>query len=271
MIGPNGAGKTTLFNVISGELRAERGTIVLSGEDVSTLAPHQRAALGISRTFQITRLFPELTVTENVLLACTALDRRRFAMFRPCRRTPNSRTVRETARSIRALDAGARAGAALSYGAQRRLDVALSLAGTAAAAAARRTDGGALDAGARRDARAARRARSGRSPCCSSSTTWTWHSHSPSASPCCIRDGCSPTDRVTRSARTSWCSRPISGWRSALAVAVKPFRPMLEFSTSTPTTATATCCRGRRSAPSAARSRRFSAATAWARRRSADR
>src|SRR5262245_54129932 len=75
VIGPNGAGKTTLFNVISGELPPSAGTISLDGKDISKLKPHQRAALGVSRTFQITRLFPELTAMENVLLACTALDR----------------------------------------------------------------------------------------------------------------------------------------------------------------------------------------------------
>src|SRR6266850_4720563 len=82
VIGPNGAGKTTLFNVISGELRATAGRILLFGADVSALAPHQRAARGIARTFQITRLFPNLTVLENVLLACQALDRRKFTMYR---------------------------------------------------------------------------------------------------------------------------------------------------------------------------------------------
>src|SRR5438093_9278445 len=82
VIGPNGAGKTTLFNVISGELRATAGRILLFGADVSALAPHQRAARGMARTFQITRLFPNLTVIDNVLLACEALDRRKFAMHR---------------------------------------------------------------------------------------------------------------------------------------------------------------------------------------------
>jgi branched-chain amino acid transport system ATP-binding protein len=74
VIGPNGAGKTTLFNVISGELPASTGTIVLNGTDITKRAPSQRAARGIARTFQITRLFSELTVTENVLLACAALS-----------------------------------------------------------------------------------------------------------------------------------------------------------------------------------------------------
>jgi branched-chain amino acid transport system ATP-binding protein len=130
VIGPNGAGKTTLFNVISGELAPSAGTIALDGKDISTLKPHQRAALGISRTFQITRLFPELTVTENVLLACTALDRKRFAMFRPL-----SAYAEFTARATRLLDQFGLLDLAdeqarhISYGARRRLDVALALAG----------------------------------------------------------------------------------------------------------------------------------------------
>src|ERR1700694_3119653 len=70
VIGRNGAGKTTLFNLISGESRVSAGAIRLCGSDVTALAPYQRAARGIARTFQITRLFANLTVLENVLLAC---------------------------------------------------------------------------------------------------------------------------------------------------------------------------------------------------------
>jgi branched-chain amino acid transport system ATP-binding protein len=131
VIGPNGAGKTTLFNVISGELPATSGAINLAGTDITTLAPHQRAARGISRTFQITRLFPDLTVMENVLLACTALDQRRFAWFRSL---SSYADLVDHATSL--LDrfglsslAGTRA-RHLSYGDQRRLEVALSLAGS---------------------------------------------------------------------------------------------------------------------------------------------
>jgi branched-chain amino acid transport system ATP-binding protein len=130
LIGPNGAGKTTLFNVISGELRATKGTIVLNGADVTRLAPHQRAARGIARTFQITKLFPNLTVLENMLVACEALDRRKFMMHRPLsscadlgERAANlldechlSPFRQELARN-------------LSYGDQRKLEVALSMAG----------------------------------------------------------------------------------------------------------------------------------------------
>ena len=82
VIGPNGAGKTTLFNLISGELAPTTGRIVLFGTDVTRRAPYQRASLGIARTFQITKLFPGLTVLENVLLASEALDRRKLSMHR---------------------------------------------------------------------------------------------------------------------------------------------------------------------------------------------
>jgi ABC-type branched-subunit amino acid transport system ATPase component len=130
VIGPNGAGKTTLFNVISGELAPTQGTISLDGHDVSALKPDRRAALGVSRTFQITRLFAELTVTENALLACAALDRRRFAMFRPL-----SSYSEFTERAAALLDRFGLSDLAheqarhISYGASRRLDVALAMAG----------------------------------------------------------------------------------------------------------------------------------------------
>jgi len=83
LIGPNGAGKTTLFNLISGALPLTTGRISLFGRDVTSAPAHRRAALGLSRTFQITNLFPDLTVLENCLLAAQAHRRTRFAMLRP--------------------------------------------------------------------------------------------------------------------------------------------------------------------------------------------
>jgi branched-chain amino acid transport system ATP-binding protein len=130
VIGPNGAGKTTLFNLISGEFRVTAGTISLFGSDVTALAPYQRAARGIARTFQITRLFTNLTVLENVLLACQALDRRKFIMYRPLSSLAD---VREKATrllddfGLRALESELVRN--LSYGDQRMLEVALSMAG----------------------------------------------------------------------------------------------------------------------------------------------
>jgi len=69
IIGPNGAGKTTLFNLISGFFPPTSGTIVFDGRDLSALPAHARVALGMARTFQITEIFPELTVFENVRIS----------------------------------------------------------------------------------------------------------------------------------------------------------------------------------------------------------
>jgi len=74
LIGPNGAGKTTLFNLVSGYLRPTRGTISLFGEDVTGLTPFRLARRGVSRTFQVMRPFPRLTVLENVMVGAFLRD-----------------------------------------------------------------------------------------------------------------------------------------------------------------------------------------------------
>ena len=75
LIGPNGAGKTTLFNLVSGYLRPTRGTISLFGEDVTGLSPFRLARRGVSRTFQVVRPFPRLTVLENVMVGAFLRER----------------------------------------------------------------------------------------------------------------------------------------------------------------------------------------------------
>jgi branched-chain amino acid transport system ATP-binding protein len=82
IIGPNGAGKTTLFNLITGILPATSGQVMLFGRDVTKWPSHRRTALGMARTFQITSLFPKLTVLDNVLLAIQGLRRSKFVMWR---------------------------------------------------------------------------------------------------------------------------------------------------------------------------------------------
>ena len=130
LIGPNGAGKTTLFNVISGELPASEGRITLFGTDVTRRPPHHRAALGIARTFQITKLFTNLTVMENMLLACEALDSRKLVVYRGVASYPDLAT-----RAAALVEQFGLAGRTheyarnLSYGDQRKLEVALSMAG----------------------------------------------------------------------------------------------------------------------------------------------
>lgn len=82
IIGPNGAGKTTLFNLINGFLLPSSGRISLFGRDVTSLHAHQRAALGIARTFQVTNLFQRLTLFENILLGVQATKAARFCFYR---------------------------------------------------------------------------------------------------------------------------------------------------------------------------------------------
>src|SRR5512139_2701431 len=74
IVGPNGAGKTTYFNLISGQLRASEGRVLLGGEDVTTMPAPLRTRKGLGRAFQLTQLFPNLTVQENVRLAVQARE-----------------------------------------------------------------------------------------------------------------------------------------------------------------------------------------------------
>jgi branched-chain amino acid transport system ATP-binding protein len=130
IIGPNGAGKTTLFNLVSGDLPPTDGRILLFGQDITRLPPHRRAGLGMSRTFQITKLFPNLTVWENVLLACQALERTKFSMLRPLRtyRHLHARGE-EVLRAVGVWEQRDETVKNLSHGVQRQLEVALALAG----------------------------------------------------------------------------------------------------------------------------------------------
>jgi len=83
VIGPNGAGKTTLFNLLSGLLRPTRGHILFQGRDVTGLPPHEVARRGIARSFQITSVFPHLTVLDNVRLALQARTSLGYAFWLP--------------------------------------------------------------------------------------------------------------------------------------------------------------------------------------------
>ncbi|MEA4813179.1 MAG: ABC transporter ATP-binding protein [Anaerolineaceae bacterium] len=83
IIGPNGAGKTTLFNLLSGMMPPTSGKILYAGKDITHLAPQKRASLGIGRSFQITNIFQNLTVLENIRLGVQALGKHSMELFRP--------------------------------------------------------------------------------------------------------------------------------------------------------------------------------------------
>jgi branched-chain amino acid transport system ATP-binding protein len=129
IIGPNGAGKTTLFNLITGELRPDRGTVTLFGRDITRTPGWHRAHLGISRTYQIITLFPRETLLRNVTLSL--LGRL------PLRWNPVARLEGQTALIGRAREALARVGlehlagrplSQTSYGERRRVEIAMALA-----------------------------------------------------------------------------------------------------------------------------------------------
>jgi branched-chain amino acid transport system ATP-binding protein len=131
LLGPNGAGKTTLFHLISGELPPTAGRILLFGRDVTRLPPHRRAALGMARTYQITNLFPQLTVLQNCLLAVQGVSPVKLHLHRALRRYS---TLFDRAHAVlAAVGLSNRAEEMvrhLSHGEQRQLEIALALAGS---------------------------------------------------------------------------------------------------------------------------------------------
>ena len=129
LIGPNGAGKTTAFNVISGLYVPDAGSVKLANREIAGLTPEAITAAGVGRSFQITNLFPGLTVEENIRLAVQARHARRFDPWSPSHRIAD--VNEQTATLIRYLGLAGieRAEAAsLSYGGQRLLDMGLALA-----------------------------------------------------------------------------------------------------------------------------------------------
>jgi ABC-type branched-subunit amino acid transport system ATPase component len=129
IIGPNGAGKTTLFNLLSGELRPSSGRVALFGQDITALRPYRRAALGLGRTFQISRVFGDLTVLENLTLALHGLSRTKLSLLRPWRRYRDS--MAEAAELAASFGLAGRLGtraSELSHGEIRELEVLLALA-----------------------------------------------------------------------------------------------------------------------------------------------
>lgn len=131
VIGPNGAGKTSLFDLLSGHLAPSRGSVHLFGRDVTDVPAHRRSQQGLSRTFQLSNLFPGLSVLDNVALAVVGDDpraRRRF--WQPASRVPG---VAERAMGVLEqfdlADVSPRRVEELGHGQQRVLEIAMAVAG----------------------------------------------------------------------------------------------------------------------------------------------
>ncbi len=127
IIGPNGAGKSTLFGVIAGEYYPDRGSVHVEGRDVTRMAAHRRVRAGVARAFQVARIFPDMTVRQNVAAAVIAADgsARVFWRGKPLQRA--SSTVSEALQRLGLTDVGNQLARSLSQGDRKRLEIAMAL------------------------------------------------------------------------------------------------------------------------------------------------
>jgi branched-chain amino acid transport system ATP-binding protein len=129
IIGPNGAGKTTLIGQLAGEIAPAGGRISFGGRDITALPTYRRSALGLARSFQITSLFPDFTVLDNVALAVQAHAGHSFRFWGDARREPELRDgARAALVRVGLADRGDMVASALSHGQHRQLEIAMALA-----------------------------------------------------------------------------------------------------------------------------------------------
>ena len=129
VIGPNGAGKTTLVGQLTGDLTTDAGTVKFAGRDITDLAPYRRAQLGIARSFQITSVFLDLTILENVALAVQAHAGHSFRFWRPARRDPDlTGPAMELLERFGLADRAQLPAWAVSHGEHRQLEIAMAIA-----------------------------------------------------------------------------------------------------------------------------------------------
>jgi branched-chain amino acid transport system ATP-binding protein len=129
VLGSNGAGKTTLFNCITGDFPPSSGTIRFFGEDITHFPPYERIRRGLRRTYQISALFPGLTVQDNVYLACRGVSRGRFSFLRPGQNDALMQAADNLVQAVHLSAVKDRRVAELAHGQQRQLEIALALAG----------------------------------------------------------------------------------------------------------------------------------------------
>ncbi|WP_296473697.1 ABC transporter ATP-binding protein [Roseinatronobacter sp.] len=129
VLGPNGAGKTTLFNTICGDFPPTSGRIHLFGQDISRLKPHQRARLGIGRTYQTSLLFTGLSVLENLYLAVRGARKGRFSMLKAGPGDADVAYARALADRVRVTQLLSAQVDAISHGQRRQVEIGMALAG----------------------------------------------------------------------------------------------------------------------------------------------
>jgi branched-chain amino acid transport system ATP-binding protein len=129
VLGSNGAGKTTLFNCITGDFLPTSGTIRFFGEDVTSFPPYERIRRGLRRTYQISALFPGLSVLDNVYLACRGISRGRYSLLQPRRNDALVHAAENLIQAVHLTTIKSRQVVELAYGQQRQLEIALALAG----------------------------------------------------------------------------------------------------------------------------------------------
>jgi branched-chain amino acid transport system ATP-binding protein len=130
LVGPNGAGKSTLLGQLSGDLRPDAGRIFFGERDITSMPVHRRARLGIGRSFQITSVFPALSVLENVLLAVQAQQGSSFGFWRRALGdAPNVAAAQILLVQVDLLEQSDRPAEQLSHGEHRQLEIAIALAG----------------------------------------------------------------------------------------------------------------------------------------------
>jgi branched-chain amino acid transport system ATP-binding protein len=129
IIGPNGAGKTTLFNLLSGNLEPSSGRVIFKGEDVTHQPVYRTIHRGIGRSFQITNIFPDLTVYENVRLACQAMGRDNFRFWRSARSFKRyDERARAVLQQVGLAERAENPARALPHGDKRKLELGMILA-----------------------------------------------------------------------------------------------------------------------------------------------
>ncbi|MCY3607387.1 MAG: ABC transporter ATP-binding protein [Acidimicrobiaceae bacterium] len=129
VIGPNGAGKTTALAQLSGELRPDSGSVRLDGTDITHLSLPQRVRAGVARSYQISSIFADFTVAENVELALQAVGGHSFRFFRPAwSNAARLKRARELLAVVGLSDVGEASAQRLSHGQTRQLEIAMALA-----------------------------------------------------------------------------------------------------------------------------------------------